>query len=289
MTRRRVPVRSRWRRQVRRFGITALFVVVAGGLWYSQERDQRDRLAWMGVPEWQTLTPTSFHRVLRNDGFLVGWSDVRVNPLWVSYLLHEVDEPRAGQRPDFRQDWRTLWPIAADSYFGSGYDRGHLAPNYAIAVVHGPEAQQQTFQMSNISPQRPDLNRRLWQRLEEVVIDHFVPRFGVVQVITGPVFPERFLDNVTNRVGLVEIPAAFYKIIVVPAETPMALAFIMPQEVRGDEPLDDYLVSIDEVEARTGLDFFPRLPEEVAEALEGSVATEGWALEEVARLPGRFQ
>ncbi|GHE20734.1 DNA/RNA non-specific endonuclease [Halomonas urumqiensis] len=286
MTRRRtIP---RWRRHGRRFGVTLLFVVVTSGLWYSQERRVRDQLVWMGVPEWQSLTPTSFHRVLRNEGFLVGWSDVRVNPLWVSYQLHEVDEPSAGPRPGFQRDWRTLWPVGTESYFGSGYDRGHLAPNYAIAAVHGREAQRQTFRMSNMTPQRPDLNRKLWQRLEEVVIDHFVPRFGVVQVITGPLFPETFADNVLNRVGFVEIPEAFYKIIVVPGESPMALAFIMPQQARGDEPLDDFLVPIDQVEARSGLDFFPRLPDEAAQALEGQVATQGWALEEVARLPSRF-
>ncbi|MCG6657687.1 DNA/RNA non-specific endonuclease [Halomonas campisalis] len=287
---RRRPSRalSRWRRQTRRFGITLLFVLVGSGLWYTQEQEYRDSLSWMGVPTWERLTPLTAHRVLRNEGFLVGWSDVRVNPLWVSYFLYEVDDARIGPRPDFRRDWRTLWPIAADSYFGSGYDRGHLAPNYAIASVHGAEAQRQTFLMSNISPQRPDLNRRLWQRLEEVVIDHFVPRFGVVQVITGPVFPERFFDNVLNRVGLVEIPEAFYKIVVVPAEAPMVVAFLMPQSVRGDEPLDDYLVSVEEIEARTGLNFFPQLPEAVAETLEGEVVAEGWALEEVARLPARF-
>jgi endonuclease G len=289
MTRRRTPVRSRWRRHLRRFAITTLFVGVGAGLWYSQEREVRDRLSWMGLPQWQSLTPTSFHRVLRNDGFLVGWSDVRVNALWVGYLLQETQASDIGQRPGFRQDWRTLWPVTTDSYAGSGYDRGHLAPNYAIARMHGRQAQHDTFLMSNLSPQRPDLNRRLWQRLEEVVVDHFLPRFGVVQVITGPVFPERYLDNVFNRVGLVEVPEAFYKILLVPAEEPLALAFLMPQEVRGDEPLDDYLVSIDEVEARTGLDFFPRLPLEVADVLESSVVTEGWALDEVTRLPGRFQ
>lgn len=287
MSRRRSPV-TRWRRQARRFGITFLFVLVTSGLWYGQERQVRDQLVWMGVPEWQSPTPISLHRVLRNEGFLVGWSDVRVNPLWVSYQLQMVEDPSAGPRPGFRRDWRTLWPVGTDHYAGSGYDRGHMAPNYAVAAVHGREAQLDTFFMSNMSPQRPDLNRRLWQRLEAVVIDHFVPRFGEVQVITGPVFPERFLDNVLNRVGLVEIPEAFYKIIAVPGDEPRVLAFLMPQEVRGDEPLDAYLVSVNEIEARTGLNFFPRLPEARAEVLEGEVVTRGWALEEVARLPGRF-
>ena len=63
----------------------------------------------------------------------------------------------------------------------------------------------------------------------------------------------------------------------------------MPQRVSGDEPLDDFLVSIDAIEARTGLDFFPRLPEAAAEALEGGVSPRGWALEEVANRPGRFE
>ncbi|WP_280546083.1 MULTISPECIES: DNA/RNA non-specific endonuclease [unclassified Halomonas] len=288
MAARRRRVANRWRRQVRRIGITALFVAVATGLWHFQERELRDGLSWQGVTTWQELTPLSFHRVLRNDGFLVGWSDVRVNPLWVSYLLREIDDPGIGPRPGFRRDWRALWPISPDSYFGSGYDRGHLAPNYAIAAVHGRAAQRDTFLMSNMSPQRPELNRRLWQRLEEVVMDRFVPRFGTLQVITGPVFPVPFRDNALNRVGLVEVPEAFYKILVVPGDEPRALAFIMPQRVSGDEPLDDFLVSIDEVEARTGLDFFPQLPEAAAVALEAEVEAAGWGLEAVARLPGRF-
>ncbi|SHE56856.1 endonuclease G [Modicisalibacter ilicicola DSM 19980] len=276
------------RRQVRNLGVSLLFVLAASGLWYWQEQDVRDRLSWMGVPTWDEPGFTSFHRVLRNEGVLIGWSDVRVNPLWVSYRLHEVDDPYSGPRPDFRRDWRTLWPIAPQSYFGSGYDRGHLAPNYAIAAVHGRDAQAQTFLMSNISPQRPNLNRKLWQRLEEVIIDHFVPRFGVVEVITGPVFPANLIDNAFNRVGLVEVPQAFYKILVVPSERPRALAFLMPQTVKGNEPLDRYLVSIDEIEARTGLDFFSLLPDEVEDRLESEVSRQGWALGSVARLPSRY-
>ncbi|WP_174787792.1 DNA/RNA non-specific endonuclease [Halovibrio variabilis] len=280
----------RWRRQGKRLGIALLFVVVGTGLWEFQERQHKDAYTWMGVPTWETFRPTTMHRVLRNDGYLVGWSDVRVNPLWVSYQVAVVDDSSIGARPNFQTDWRTLWPVGTNSYAGSGYDRGHLAPNYAIAAVHGRSAQVDTFLMSNMTPQRPNLNRQLWQRLEEAVMDHFAPRFDRLQVITGPVFPEHFMDNVFNRVGLVEVPEAFYKIIVVPhSEGPLALAFIMPQDVRGNEPLDDYLVTIDEIEARTGLNFFPDLTPAMEAVLEGERRTQGWALEEVAKKPGRFQ
>ncbi|MCZ0925811.1 DNA/RNA non-specific endonuclease [Halomonas janggokensis] len=283
-------LRLGWRRQARRIGILVLFVVLGGVLWQYQERQHQDMYTWQGVPTWEALSLTSFHRVLRNDGYLVGWSDVRVNPLWVSYQVAAVDDTRIGSRPDFRPDWRTLWPVGTDSYSGSGYDRGHLAPNYAIAAVHGRSAQLDTFYMSNMTPQRPNLNRRLWQRLEEAVMDHFAPRFDRLQIITGPVFPDKLMDNVFNRVGLVEVPEAFYKIIVAPHdEAPLALAFIMPQDVRGNEPLDDYLVSIDDIEARTGLDFFHELNDNVESVLESEIRTDGWALEEVAKKPGRYQ
>lgn len=280
---------SRLRRRGRRLAVTALFIVIGSGLWLFQEQSYRDAYTWEGVPTWDELSLTSFHRVMRNDGYLLGWSDVRAGALWVSYQLVAVDDASIGSRPGFSADWRTLWPIGTDSYSGSGYDRGHLAPNYAIAAVHGRQAQIDTFLMSNMSPQTPELNRQLWQRLEEAVMDHFAPRFEQLQVITGPIYAEGF-SNAMDRVGFVEVPVAFYKIIVVPhSENPRALAFIMPQKVRGNEPLDDYLVSIDEVEAKTGLNFFPDLTPVVEQALEGQISTIGWALEEVARKPGQFQ
>jgi len=282
-------VLSRFRRQGRRLAITAVFVVIGSGLWLFQEQAYRDDYTWEGVPTWDELRLTSFHRVMRNDGYLVGWSDVRAGALWVSYQLAAVEDASIGSRPGFSADWRTLWPIGTDSYSGSGYDRGHLAPNYAIAAVHGRQAQVDTFLMSNMSPQTPELNRQLWQRLEEVVMDHFAPRFDQLQVITGPIYAEGF-SNVMDRVGFVEVPIAFYKIIVAPdSEAPSALAFIMPQSVQGNEPLDDYLVSIDEVERQTGLNFFPDITPATEQTLEGQIRTSGWALEEVARKPGRFQ
>ncbi|WP_256961092.1 DNA/RNA non-specific endonuclease [Salinicola salarius] len=266
--------------------IGLVFVVVISGLWYWQEGDVRDRLSWMGVPEWQWNDWRGWNRVLRNDGFLVGWSDVRGEALWVGYVLNRVDSPRSQPRPDrFEPDWRSLWPIGSDDYTHSGYDRGHLAPNYAMSVVHGRDAQLASFLMTNITPQRPKLNRQLWQRLEEAVIDDFVPRFGRVWVVTGPVFDDQLL----HRVGFTQVPVGFYKILVVPGQTPRALAFLMPQDVSGNEPLARFLVTVDEIEAHTGLDFFPQLPDSIERQMEGYVETAGWGLEAVSTRPGRYQ
>lgn len=250
----------------------------------------RPALSYLGLPEAQAWQAPTWTRVLRNEGFLVGYSDLRGNPLWVTYRLQAIPpDARHYRRPQrFERDWRALNSIGHDDYSGSGYDRGHLAPNYAISRLYGPEAQAASFRMTNITPQRPRLNQKLWQRLEEVEIDVFAPREGELWVITGPIF-----DNHIERLpgsARVEIPDAFYKIFAAPGAdgTPRLLAFIMPQSVRGDEPLDQYLASVDEVEARTGLDFFPQLDSTIAQRIEGIIAPQSWQLDEVARRPARY-
>ncbi len=55
-------------------------------------------------------------------------------------------------------DTLTIAKVTHNDYTHSGYDRGHMAPNYAIATRYGQEAQKETFLMSNIVPQLGNLN-----------------------------------------------------------------------------------------------------------------------------------
>jgi len=270
--------------------VLLLFILAAASYGY-EVLYARPAMSYLGLPEAQQWQPITWTRVLRNEGFLVGYSDLRGNPLWVIYRLEAIPaDARHYRRPQrFERDWRTLNSIGHDDYSGSGFDRGHLAPNYAISRLYGPQAQAATFRMTNITPQRPRLNQKLWQRLEEVEIDVFAPREGELWVITGPIF-DRHIERLTSS-ARVDIPDAFYKIYLVPAHngtTPRALAFIMPQGVRGDEPLDSYVVSVDEVEARSGFDFFTELDDATETRIEAEVAPGTWRLHEVANLPSRY-
>ncbi|HRF42296.1 MAG TPA: DNA/RNA non-specific endonuclease, partial [Saprospiraceae bacterium] len=63
----------------------------------------------------------------------------------------------------------------------------------------------------------------------------------------------------------VSIPAAFFKVLLdADSSNPKAIAFLVPNEISFD-PLTKYVVSVDEVEKRTGLDFFPDLLDEDTE------------------------
>jgi len=75
----------------------------------------------------------------------------------------------------------------------------------------------------------------------------------------------------------VAVPKAFYKILVDEVGgKPRMLAFIMPQEVKGDEPLNGFLVSVRKVEDLTHLDFFSEMNPELEQKLETETPQEPW-------------
>lgn len=270
-----------------------LLIIALGAGGYAYEvKIARPALLFQGAPRaHDAANYETWFRILRNDGFILGYSDLRGNPLWVEYVLTPLPENEPSlKRPNrFETDWRSINRVSHDSYQQSGYDRGHMAPNYAISRLYGKEGQVDSFLMTNISPQKSKLNQRVWQRLEEVEIQHFAKRFGKVWVITGPVFNgtiERLKSDWT-----VEIPDAFYKIYIAkpnPNAHPIALGFVIPQTVKGKEPLMQFVTSVDHIEAQTGLDFFPELEDKAEDAVEASVDPSIWNLPALSKLPPRY-
>lgn len=274
-----------WRLARRNLALAGLALLLGGG-WYAYEAlYARPQMAYLGLPEavrWDA--PMTWTRVFRNHGFLVGYSELRGNPLWVTYALSPPPSgaPHLKRPARFESDWRSFSRIGHDDYDKSGYDRGHLAPNHAISLLYGREGQANSFLMTNISPQTQGLNQRVWERLEEVELDRLAPMFGKVWVVDGPVF-----DNRTERLRSafrVEVPDAFYKIFAAPEADgpPKLLAFIIPQAVKGKEPLDRFVTTVDEVEFRTGFDFFPQLDPRWEKTAEGAVDAQAWRVQEWA-------
>jgi len=265
-------------------------LIGGGGGYFGLDHLQQNKLSYEGVPKEQSFFAlNTFTRVFRSEGFMVGYSEWRQNPLWVTYHLTPIHKNKKLKRPSgFKVDERSLRRVKHNDYLHSGYDRGHMAPNYAISNLYGRKGQLDTFVMTNITPQKPKLNQKLWQRLEDVEANKFAKWFKDIWVITGPIFD----DKITKLKSGVEIPDAFYKIYIRPAkrkgEAPKVLSFIMPQKVKGNESLAKFTSSIDEIEKLTGFDFLSKLDDKIEKKIEASTSTSGWRLKEVATLPSRY-
>jgi endonuclease G len=276
----------------RKHPVSLLIIAGLGLVGYGYEvKIARPALLYQGAPQSRDAKDiNTWFRILRNNGFILGYSDLRGNPLWVEYALAAAENTPSLKRPGrFETDWRSINRVSHDSYQKSGYDRGHMAPNYAISHLYGREGQADSFLMTNITPQKAKLNQLLWQHLEETEIKHFAKVFGKVWVITGPVFSgtvERLSSDWT-----VEIPDAFFKIYIteaVPGKPPLALAFLVPQTVNGREPLARFVTSIDNIEMQTGIDFFAELDDRTEAHLEAAIEPLPWNLRASNKLSPHF-
>ncbi len=232
--------------------------------------------------------------LLAEPGFVLGYSPWWRNPLWVQWTVHAGPLRDLAPRPRHfvcAPDW--LGGVCPDDYRRSGYDRGHLAPNYAMSRLYGREAQLASFAMHNISPQRHPLNARAWQRLEELEMDALRPALGRAFVVqAGPLFAA----DAPRLPGGVAVPAAFWRLWFDPgaaaatgaAAPPRALAFILPQQASGHGDLRQYAVTVDAVEARSGLDLLPALPDAVEAAVEAALPLAGWGVGERWDAPPRY-
>jgi endonuclease G len=215
-------------------------------------------IVYGGAPRISAGVDAAPLRVLANRAYVVGYSDALGNPLWAAYRVKDLAAiPAAPKRPEkFEMDRRTVARISPEDYTRSGYDRGHMAPNYAIATRYGEEAQRETFLMSNIVPQSHALNAGLWRELELKIATSYPARYAEVWVLTGPVFgaePKRLR-------GGVAVPEAFFLIVVDENEGRLrTLSLLVPQDAPTSADPARYLVSIEEIQRRTGLDFLSEL------------------------------
>ena len=231
-------------------------------------------IVFAGEPE-RTSFPHEL-RTLHNDAYTVGYCDDLCDPAWVCYRVFDVQNRVPPKRPEgFSEDTRTAARVESGDYIGSGYDRGHMAPNYAIGTRFGVEAQEQTFLMSNVCPQRHRLNAGLWKDLETKIVDNYTGRYGQIWVIDGPVFGSE--DRLQHLRGKVSVPPAFYMIIVQQHEGGVrAEAFVIDQEAPSQGSLDGYLTTIGDIEHQTGLSFFPKLEKQAQAQLEEQKSGAVW-------------
>lgn len=215
--------------------------------------------------------------VLDRGEFKIGWSPKLRHPVWCAYHVAKEAKYPVGQRPNFSRDRSVPSAPAPSDYEHSGYDRGHMVPNFAIKTRYGDDDQRQTFMMSNIAPQRPALNRGVWRDVEHRIAQLWTARYGEIWVIVGCISSPDSLETVSGTD--VDVPQQFYQMIVAQEGMDVrALAILLPQDVPYGAYAARHLISIDELEKLSGFDFLPELPEFIQSPLESELPSRLWPI-----------
>ena len=215
-------------------------------------------------------------QIIQHEGYTVSYNaDYRIAN-WVAYVLtdKEARSDKAERQNKFVVDPLVKGASATnEDYTRTGYDRGHLAP--AGDMKWSEKAMRESFYLSNITPQKPGLNRGIWKELEEQ-IRLWARENGAVLIATGPVIPDEELNRLgKNRVG---VPRQFYKVLCMVVNNQLeGVGFLFENRDYGTTPLRQMMVPIDSVEQVTGIDFFPALPDDEERQMEATVHTDLWS------------
>ena len=218
--------------------------------------------------------PTANGQLLHKSYYSVSYIEAHEQPEWVAYKLdRQMLRKVVNRRDNFRADPMVLEGSATyeDYLADARYDAGHLLPSRQMQF--SCRAMDETFFMSNMSPQEAAFNRYKWALLEKLE-RNMAYRNGTIYCVSGPV-----LTNIRERIGpnQVSVPDAYYKIILCHNDSiTKVIAFLLPNR-KEETPFEAYVVPVDSVEAITGIDFFPALANELEHRIEAVTDVSQWS------------
>ena len=184
-------------------------------------------------------------------------------PNWVMWQLTEdhVMQRKEGVWNEYREDSELSLEIRATlaDYASSGYDRGHMCPGGDCNW--DDVGRDETYVLSNMCPQNPNLNRGDWKEIE-MACRKWAKQYGNIYIVCGPIFLK---SQQHERIGpnQIPVPEAFFKVVLCSdLSTPKGIGFIC-RNTDGNRKKDFYVNSIRQVERVTGYRFFPNLEDSI--------------------------
>lgn len=189
------------------------------------------------------------------QGFSVLYSGVSKTPLWVAeYLTPERLSVKIKREDSFHEETRIPAQHRAllNDYRGSGYDRGHMAPN---ADMNNTESQYDSFTLTNMVPQAAKNNQDVWRSLEGATRNMVTKYKQSAYVITGPTYEGKEIQQIGKGVL---VPTAVYKAIYFPDSGVIGAYYAENHnQVETAE-----LMSVCALERKIGINLFPHLDDE---------------------------
>ncbi|KAB1443390.1 DNA/RNA non-specific endonuclease [Pseudodesulfovibrio senegalensis] len=199
---------------------------------------------------------------------------------WVAYKLEkDMFTPAGKTKRVWKKDpnipnGQTLVP---SDYQGAhatlDVDRGHQAP---LGSFSNTAYWRKTNFLSNITPQKSDLNQGAWLRVE-VRVRKLAAEDETVYVMTGPLYGQIW-GKLPNASMTHRIPTGYWKIIAIEQEDEdepiLVTGYMFGQDTARSADEDDYRATVNQIEKCTCLDFFPLLDDEIEERVESQNSLE---------------
>lgn len=207
--------------------------------------------------------------------YALSYNPQRNVPNWVSWNLNSDwygDVPRYSG--NFITDTTLpagMYRVKHSDYTNSGFDRGHMVRSEERTRT--ADDNKSTFYLTNILPQRPDLNQGVWLDMEYWCESMCKDSSAELYVVAGGIY------STTTTIGNgVAVPDSCWKIVVVlpkggklanVSTSTRVEAVIMPniQGVRSHK-WRQYKRTVREIERATGYDFLRHVPVPIQDILE---------------------
>ena len=202
--------------------------------------------------------------IIIRDVYILSSNDSTKFADWVAYRVTKSTISKTQKRtwkPDpWLTDDETLEPEDYDGAFAAlKTDRGHQAPLASFTATPSWKA---TNYLSNITPQKSELNQGPWKKLEDAVRALAKkPDTNAVYVMTGPLY-ERKMPVLPKADESHEVPSGYWKIISMEKNgTIKVAAFLFDQktERRAEFCEEKFITSTRIIESKTSLNFFHAL------------------------------
>ncbi|CCE79959.1 Piso0_003052 [Millerozyma farinosa CBS 7064] len=222
--------------------------------------------------------PGPIHDLEKRDEFVSCWDRRTRNPYWVvEHITKDSIKSVDGverKKSVFKEDEQIPpnFRSRLRDYFRSGYDRGHNAP--AADAKFNQRALDETFYMTNISPQVGDgFNRDYWAHFEQFART-LTNKYDNVRIMTGSLFLPKPSPENPNRYKVeyevigsppnVAVPTHFFKLIVGEnngSKDVAVGAFVLPNDkIDNSVPLTNFQVPVEALERASGLELLYKVP-----------------------------
>ena len=215
----------------------------------------------------------------------VEWDNSLIANRFTCYQMYDkIAQENVSRSDDFKEDERIpqAYRSTLADYSGSGYSRGHLCP--AADRKYSKTMVKNTCFLSNMQPQMQYHNGGQWSQLEEKVRS-WDDNFDTLYVVKAATIENITLNNVTQSGVKNElcnnrllVPKYFYMALMGYKKSTnkyTAVGIWTFHSTQASEKIEEY-ITIDELERRTGLDFFCNLPDDVEATVEATYTSANW-------------